>query len=64
MTDMINRTTGQSPYDGLTINKEDVKEVTKVNVKKSVGSDGVCCILQKCVLIYFVMCFPHCLHGP
>ena len=32
----------------ININKEDVKKVfTKVNVKKSVGPDGVCCKLQK-----------------
>ena len=43
MTDMINRTTGQSPYDGFTTNKEDVKKVfTKVNVIKSVDPEGVC----------------------
>ena len=48
MSDRINRTTGQSPYDGFTINKEDVKKVfTKVNVKKSVSPDGVCCKLLK-----------------
>ena len=48
MLDLINRTTGQSPYDGFTINKEDVKKVlTKVNVKKSVGLDSVCCKLLK-----------------
>ena len=43
MSDLINRTSGQSTYDGFTINKEDVKKVfTKVNVRKSVGPDGVC----------------------
>ena len=48
MSDLINRTTGQSPYDGFTINKEDVKKVlTKVNVKKCVGPDGVCYKLLK-----------------
>ena len=48
MSDQINRTTGQSPYDGFTINKEDVKKAfTKVNVKKSVGPDGACCKLLK-----------------
>ena len=48
MSDLINRTTGQSPYDGFTINKEDVKKVlTKVNVKKSVDPDGVCSIFLK-----------------
>ena len=46
MSDLINRTTGQSPNDGFTINKEDVKKIfTKVNVKKYVGPDGVCCKL-------------------
>ena len=45
-TDLINRTPDQSPYEVFTINKEDVKKVfTKVNVKKSVGPDGVCCKL-------------------
>ena len=62
MSDLINRTTGQSPYDGFTINKEDVKKVfTTVNVKKTVGPDGVC---SKCVLLNFVRYFPHCLHDP
>ena len=48
MSDLINRTSGQSPYDGFTINKEDVKMVfTKVNVRKSVGPDGICSKLLK-----------------
>ena len=48
MTDLINRTSGQSPYDGFTINKADVKKVfTKVNVRTSVGQDGVCSKLLK-----------------
>ena len=48
MSDLINRTTGQSPWVGFTINKEDFKKVfTKVDVKKSVGPDGVCCKLLK-----------------
>ena len=46
MSDLINRTSVQSPYDGFTINKEDVKKVfIKVCVRKSVGPDGVCCKL-------------------
>ena len=55
MLDLINRTSGQSPYDGFTINKEDVKIVfTKVNVNRSVGKDGECskllkvCVTQLC----------------
>ena len=52
MSDLINRTSGQSLYDGFTMNKEDVKKVfTKVNVKKSVCPDGVCSKLLK-------VCFP------
>ena len=48
MSDLINRTSGQSPYDGFTINKEDVKKVlAKVNLKKSVVQDGACCKLLK-----------------
>ena len=48
MSDLINRTSGQSPYDGFTINEEDVKILfTKVNVKKSVDPDGVCCKLLR-----------------
>ena len=48
MSDLINRTSGQSPYDGFTINKKDVKMVfTKVNVRKSVGPDGICSKLLK-----------------
>ena len=48
MWDLVNRTSGQSPYDGFTINKEDVKKVfTKVNVKKSAGPDGECSKLLK-----------------
>ena len=48
VSDLINRTSGQSPYDGFTINKEDVKKVfTKVNVRKSAGPDGVCSKLMK-----------------
>ena len=48
MSDLINRTTGQSVYGGFTINKQDVNKVfTKVDVKKSVGKDGVCSELQK-----------------
>ena len=48
MSDLINRTSGKSPYDGFTINKEDVKKVfTKVNVRKYVGPDDVCSKLQK-----------------
>ena len=48
MSYLINRTSGQSPYDGFTINKEDVKMVfTKVNVRKSVGPDGICSKLLK-----------------
>ena len=48
MSDLINRTTGQSPCDGSTINNEYVKKVfTKVNVRKSVGPDGVRCKLLK-----------------
>ena len=35
MSDLMNKTTGQSPYDGFTINKDDVKKVLSiVNVKK------------------------------
>ena len=48
MSDLINRTSGQSPYDGFTINKEDAKMVfTKVNVRKSVGPDDICSKLLK-----------------
>ena len=48
MSDLINRTSGQSPFYVFTINKEDVKMVfTKVNVRKSVGPDGICSKLLK-----------------
>ena len=48
MSNQINRTSGRSPYVGFTINKEDIQKVfTKVNVKKSVGPDGVCSKLLK-----------------
>ena len=47
-SDLINRTTVQSTCDGFTINKEDVKKLfTEVNVKKTVGPNGVCCKLLK-----------------
>ena len=53
MSDLLNRTSGQSLFDGFTINKEDVKKVfTKVNVKKPVGPDGLCCKL-------LIVCVPH-----
>ena len=47
MSDLINRTSGQSPYDGFTINKDVKKLFTKINAKKSACPDGVCCKLLK-----------------
>ena len=48
MSDLINRTSGKSPYDGFAINKEDARKVfTRVNVRKSVEPDDVCCKLLK-----------------
>ena len=45
MSDLINRTTGQSRHDGFTINKEDVKKYSLKSM--SVGPDGVCSKLLK-----------------
>ena len=43
ISDLINRTTCYASHIELTINKQDVRKIfTKVNVKKSVGPDGVC----------------------
>ena len=65
ISDLINRMTGQSPFDGFTINKEDVKKIfTKVNVKRSAGPDGVCCKLLKVCAPQLCQVFSTFLHGP